>query len=46
MSIFRPPVTSNQKDSDWERIENFGEPMGNPQHRDHSVAASGKIKFR
>lgn len=23
MDIFRPPVTSEQKDSAWERIENY-----------------------
>ena len=23
MDIFRPPATSNQKDSAWERIENY-----------------------
>ncbi|KAF0101585.1 MAG: hypothetical protein FD187_1863 [bacterium] len=84
MDIFRPPATSNHKDSAWERIENYvkeerplqpirkiivkgsvdvvfwrcDKPMlivagsgdilvrGNPPHRDHSVAGSGKIKFR
>jgi hypothetical protein len=63
MDIFRPPATSNPKDSPWERIEDIeafirsevrarvagsGDILvrGNPPHRDHSVAGSGKIKFR
>ncbi len=57
MGIFRPPATSNQKDSAWggmaapadpqDRRQGFGDILvrGNPPHRDHSVAGSRQIKF-